>query len=87
MEVTYSARFLRQLKKLDTPLQEEVIEKIELFKDTGNHKQLKVHSLHGTFDTYNSFSVNYTHRVIFDYVSKTKVVLLKVGDHNVYEKK
>lgn len=85
MEVTYSPRFLRQLKKLNKPLQDEVVEKIELFKDVTNHKQLKVHSLHGKFQTYHSFSVNYAYRIIFDYVSKNEVVLLKVGDHDIYD--
>jgi mRNA-degrading endonuclease YafQ of YafQ-DinJ toxin-antitoxin module len=86
MEVYYSARFLRQLKKLPKPLQNEVIEKIELFKDIKNHKQLKVHGLTGKFETYHSFSVNYAHRVIFDYLAKDEVVLLKVGDHDIYDK-
>lgn len=87
MEVRYSSRFLRQLKKLSKSLQDEVIERIETFKNTTNHKQLKVHSLGGKFKTYHSFSVNYTHRIIFDYVSKNEVVLLKVGTHDIYEAK
>jgi mRNA-degrading endonuclease YafQ of YafQ-DinJ toxin-antitoxin module len=86
MEVYYSSRFLRQLKKLPQPLQDEVIEKIELFKDIKNHKQLKVHILTGKFATYHSFSVNYAHRIIFDYLEKDEVVLLKVGDHDIYDK-
>lgn len=86
MEVKYSVRFLRQLKKINKSLQEEIIEKIELFKKVENHKQLKVHKLNGRFETYHSFSVNYTHRIMFDYISKNEVVLLKVGDHDIYEK-
>lgn len=86
MEVYYSARFLRQLKKLPKPLQDEVLEKIELFKDKENHQQLKVHGLTGKFETYHSFSVNFAHRIIFDYLSKNEVVLLKVGDHAIYDK-
>lgn len=87
MEVYYSSRFLRQLKKLHKPLQDEVLEKIELFKDLKNHKQLKVHSLSGKFETYNSFSINFAYRIIFDYISKNEVILLKVGDHDIYNKK
>lgn len=86
MEIVYSVKFLRQLKKLNTPLKEEVIEKIELFKKTENHKQLKVHKLKGKFDTYHSFSVNYAYHIIFDYVSINEVAILKVGDHDIYEK-
>jgi mRNA-degrading endonuclease YafQ of YafQ-DinJ toxin-antitoxin module len=80
-------KFLRQLKKLSVPLQEDVIQKIELFKNKENHKQLKVHKLSGPFDTYHSFSVNYSYRILFDYVSQEEVVLLKVGTHDIYDTK
>lgn len=86
MKVAYSPKFLRKLKSLEFSLQEEVIEKIELFKDSKNRKLLKVHKLHGNFKGCYGFSVNYKTRIVFEYINKKEVVLLVVGDHEVYKK-
>ena len=85
MQVHYKPSFVRSLKKFPPPLREEVLEKIELFKDTKNHKQLKVHKLKGALRGYYSFSVNYRFRVVFMYEKRNTVVLLAVGDHEVYK--
>ena len=65
---------------------EEVEEKIELLKDKENHKLLKIHKLHGRLAKWYSFSVNYRIRIIFSYLSKQEIVLLAIGDHEVYDK-
>ncbi len=87
MQVSYSPTFIKQYNKLTPQLQDEVIEKIELFKNKDNHNKLKVHALHGQLQGKYSFSVNYSHRIVFEYISKNEVGLLKVGAHDVYEKK
>lgn len=80
----YAPRFVRQFKRLPKELQEETFQKIELFRNIKNHAILKVHKLHGKFSSSYSFSVNYKTRVVFDYVSKTEVALLSIGDHDIY---
>ncbi len=85
MEILYKPTFIRQYNKLEPLLQEEVSEKIELFRKVTNHKQLKVHKLKGELKDFYSFSVNYSYRVVFLYETKQKVVLLAVGDHAVYK--
>lgn len=87
MHIFFTPQFKRQFRKLPAPLQEETIEKIELFKDPKNHKQLKVHKLKGTFKKHHSFSVNYQYRILFQYLDKDKseAVLLVIGDHDVYK--
>ena len=64
------------MNRLDADLREEAIEKINLLKDIKNHRLLRVHKLHGPLSDWFSFSVNY--------VSKTEVALLSIGDHDVY---
>lgn len=88
MEVLYTPKFLKLLKKLPQGLQEEAMQKINLFKDVKNHELLKVHKLSGRLKGYYSFSVNYMTRIVFKYAPKTKneAWLLAVGDHNVYNK-
>jgi len=84
MIISYKPSFVRELKKMPTELQEEVLERIELFKNEENHKKLKVHKLKGRLGDYYSFSVTYSHRIVFGYESKTEVVFIAIGDHGVY---
>ncbi len=85
LSLVYAPIFIRRFNKLPKALQEEVLEKIELFKDTSNHEKLKVHKLNGVFSGRYSFSVNYRYRIIFDYATKAEVNILAIGDHDVYK--
>ncbi len=85
MKIIYTTSFLKLLKSFESNLQNEVIEKIELFKDKKNHKNLSVHKLHGKFTGSYSFYVNYKIRIVFDYLSKEEVALLLVGSHDIYK--
>jgi len=84
MHVSYTPNFVRQFKVLDRALQQEILEKIRLFKDRKNHSMLKVHKLHGRLVGRYSFSVNYRFRIVFSYLSRAEAVLLAVGDHGIY---
>lgn len=84
MKVAYTPAFERQFHALDTALQEDALEKINFFKDIANHRQLKVHKLHGQLRGRFSFSVNYKYRIVFAYLSKDEVILHTIGDHDVY---
>ncbi len=84
IRVAYKATFVRQFDKLETALQAEVLEKVALFQNTGHHRQIKVHKLHGRLKNCYSFSVNYRFRIVFEYLSKNEAALLAVGDHEVY---
>ena len=86
MQITigYKPAFLRDFKKLPTELQEEARTKIELFKDTDAHQTLKVHKLKGSLKNCYSFSVTYSHRIVFEYDTKHKVALLGIGSHDIY---
>ncbi len=87
IRVGYTREFIRAYGKLPVVLQEEVKEKVGLFKDRDNHRRLRVHKLKGRFAGHWSFSVNYAYRIMFDYVGKGKehILLLIVGDHSIYD--
>jgi mRNA-degrading endonuclease YafQ of YafQ-DinJ toxin-antitoxin module len=85
MDISYTPTFIKQLASLEKDLQSEAIEKIELFLDTKNHLQLKTHKLKGRLKGKYSFSVNYKTRIVFSFLSRNEVVLLAVGDHDVYK--
>ena len=85
MKILYKATFIRQFDKLEKDLQDEIIEKIELFKNVSNHKNLKVHKLKGKLCDCYGFSVNYNYRIIFEYIKKDEAHLLSIGDHDIYK--
>lgn len=82
--VSYKPTFIRQLKKLELAVQDEAFEKIAQFKNVQYHHTLGVRKLHGTLTGTYSFSVNFKYRIVFQHHSKTEVVLLAIGDHEVY---
>lgn len=84
ISVYFTPSFLRQLRSLPPEIQEEAIEKVDLFKDRKHHKMLKVHKLKGRLAGRFSFSANYHTRIVFNYVSANEVVLLAIGDHDIY---
>jgi len=85
IEIIYAPSFVKKFKKFDEDLKDEILEKIELFKNASNHKNLKVHKLNGVYRNCYSFSVNYSYRIVFQYENKTKVDLLSIGDHDIYK--
>ena len=83
--IVYTPSFVRQFRTLEPQLQEEVIEKIELFKNLKNHKPLKVHKLSSRLRGRFSFTVNYKICIVFSYLSNKEVVLLAIGGHDMYK--
>ena len=85
LEVLYKPSFVRQYKKLQVALQQEVKKKISLFRQDSTHPFLKIHKLKGKLAGFWSFSVNYEYRIVFRYESKNTVGLLAVGNHSIYQ--
>lgn len=85
IEIIYAPRFVRELGKLERKLQEESLEKIKSFCNPRNHKQLKVHKLHGPLKNRYSFSINYEYRIVFNFQSKKEVIFLSIGNHDIYK--
>jgi mRNA-degrading endonuclease YafQ of YafQ-DinJ toxin-antitoxin module len=85
IEIAYAPSFIRQWKLLPEALQDEALEKIELFKNRENHKVLKVHKLNGRLQEFYGFSVNYKFRIMFEYGEENTAFLLKIGSHDIYQ--
>lgn len=86
IEIGYSVEFIRLYNKLPVGLQKEAKETIALFKHRKNHLALRVHKLSGKYAGKWAFDINYGDRIMFKYIDKGKkiVILLRVGDHNIY---
>jgi len=84
MKILYKPTFIRQYGKLDTELKNEILEKLELFKNKDSHKSLNLHKLNGKLKDFYSFSINYKIRVVF-ILENDDAILLAVGDHSLYK--
>lgn len=85
MNIRYKPGFVRQYKKLPQALQEEVKEKVSLFKENHKHPFLKTHKLKGHLKSFWSFSVNYDYRIVFEYEKSDTVAFLVIGNHDIYK--
>ncbi|KKW15899.1 MAG: Plasmid stabilization system [Parcubacteria group bacterium GW2011_GWA2_50_10b] len=88
IKVIYTASFIRELKRIERKneeLYEEILEKINLFKNRKNHSKLRAHKLHGSIAGFWSFSINYKYRIIFEPLNKNAVFFHDIGDHDVYK--
>ena len=85
MKIAFSPSFLRQLKKCEPDLRDEALEKIDIFRRDQKDRSLKTHKLKGKLKGRLSFSVNYKIRIVFKYLSPEEVVLLAIGDHDIYK--
>lgn len=82
--ILYKPTFVRQYDQLPRELQEEVKERIALFRKNPRHQSLRTHKLKGPLRGFLSFSVNYHYRIVFRWETRHTAVLLVVGDHDVY---
>lgn len=85
LQIGYKSAFFRDFNKLPPELQDEVEERIELFRTDIKHPSLRLHKLKGKMAGGWSFSVNYKYRIVFCYEDKKTAVLIAVGDHDVYK--
>ena len=85
ISVLYKPTFLRQYDQLPKELKEEIRERIARFQRNPRLPQLRTHKLKGSLKGFLSFSVNYRYRIVFQWENRSTVVLLTVGDHDVYQ--
>jgi mRNA-degrading endonuclease YafQ of YafQ-DinJ toxin-antitoxin module len=86
MEILYSAKFIKQYSKLSSEIKKDFEVKESFFKNDNFDTRLKTHKLHGRFEGFLSFSVNYKYRIVFEYINDKKYVRFHaIGNHDIYE--
>ena len=85
MQITYSAKFEKQYRKLSNEIKNLAQEKIPIFVADRYDSRLKTHKLKGIFDGYFSFSLNNKYRIIFKIVDEENIRFHYVGTHDIYE--
>ena len=85
MEIRYSPKFARQYKKLSKGIKTQAEKREAIFRKDPFDRRLKTHKLHGSQEGFMSFSVDYSYRIIFEFIDAETVVFYEIGTHDIYE--
>ncbi len=56
-----------------------------MFRKDPFNLRLKTHKLHGSQEGFMSFSVDFSYRIIFEFVNSDTVIFYEIGTHDIYE--
>ena len=84
-KILYTSHFRRALQRIPRELVRLIREREKLFKEACFDPQLRTHKLKGTLRGFWSFSLTYSHRVLFKFEEGGTVIFIDVGDHLVYK--
>lgn len=87
MTILYSSHFERTLKKMNKESITIMAEREKIFRSNCFDIRLKTHKLKGKFRSYWSFSITYSHRILFEFLQSNTVAFIDIGDHTVYEQR
>lgn len=83
-KITYSSHFAKAFKALPNVVKKQAIQKEKIFREDCFGQRLKTHKLKGELKEYWSFSVNYSHRILFEFQDDGEVGFIDVGTHSIY---
>ena len=79
------SRFDKNYRKLSKQLKNTAKEKEPIFRADPFHPSLRTHKLHGKEKNIWAFWINYHYRIKFVFLSKTRILFLDIGLHDIYE--
>ena len=85
MIIRYSSHFVKQFKKLIKEKQKLAEKQEKIFRKNPFDPRLKTHKLSGELQNYWAFSINYSDRIIFRFISEDEVLFHKIGSHDIYK--
>lgn len=84
MHIFPTAQFRKAFKKLPPHIQKQAIVKDQIFRQEPFAPQLKTHKLKGKLVNFWSYSIKFSYRIVFEFVSKNKVIYHDIGTHEIY---
>ena len=84
MYIRLTSRFRRELKKMPVELRELINERVDHFINDPFKTVLKTHKLSGKFKGHWAFSIDYKHRIIFEFI-EDYALFHSIGDHSIYD--
>lgn len=84
-KITYTKRFIKNLKRLNAAERAQLKKKLELLMQDPLYPSLRTKRIQGTSDLF-EFSVNMDIRVIWEYDGETLILLLDIGHHDIIKR-
>ncbi len=84
-KINYTPYFKRAYKRLPSEIKTIFSEREKMFRENCFDPKLKTHKLSGRLAGCWSFSLDYSYRVLFVFVSGGGADFLNVGDHSIYQ--
>ncbi|MBU2578687.1 type II toxin-antitoxin system mRNA interferase toxin, RelE/StbE family [Patescibacteria group bacterium] len=84
-EIHYTHDFKKAYQKLPKNIQKLVDKKDALFRKNPFYLTLNTHKLKGPLQGLWSFSVNFSYRILFEFLNKNSAIFYDVGTHEIYE--
>lgn len=84
MQIELSSRFSKSYRKLPERIKLKAKQQIVIFQNNQFDPRLKTHKLVGNNREMWSFSVDYSIRIKFIFLTSNKVLFLDIGGHNIY---
>lgn len=85
MKIIYSSKFAKEYKKLPRRIKLSAEKKERIFRKDPFDPRLKTHKLSGKLKDFYSFSIDYQHRIIFEFTNKDVIWYHSVGTHEIYK--
>lgn len=84
MKIYYSSKFAKEYRKLPKKIKSLAEKREQIFRLNPLDPRLKTHKLSGKLQEFWSFSIDYQHRIIFEFLDSKTVWFLSVGTHQIY---
>ncbi len=84
ISVSYSRRFLKQASRLTAEIIDQAQKKERIFRTNPFDPRLNTHRLQGKEKEVWSFSINYSYRIKFIFLTRDEVLFLEIGAHKIY---
>lgn len=82
LKIHYHKKFRRDYKKMPAKIRGLFKERLAIFREQPFHPLLKNHTLRRELKDYWAFSVTGDIRVIYEYLDKNTIALVRIGSHN-----
>ncbi len=85
MIIFYSPKFEREYRKLSANVHTKAKKILEILLIDPFSPTLKTHKLHGHLKNYWSCSIDYSYRILFQFLPNDALMLRSIGTHDIYE--
>ena len=85
MKIFYTKKFEREYKKLGKSIKLKMELRENIFRKNPHAPTLKTHKLSGELEDFWSFSIDFSYRIVFEFIDDGNVFFHSIGSHDIYK--